>query len=69
MSLYWQIPEEFSEPERRVLRHCKAKKLYAFLRQQRRQIFDDAFQGELIGMYGPQVPGGSEPVARRFCAW
>lgn len=63
MSLRWTPPIALSSQEELIIKRCKAKKLFAFLRLQRHQIFDDAFQQELAGMYGPQAPGGTEVVA------
>src|SRR5579872_735367 len=68
MSLRWTPPIELSPQEQSLLKRCKARKLFAFLRLQRHHIFDDAFQQELAGMYGPQAPGGSEVVAPALLA-
>jgi len=62
MSTHWNPPIEPSPREQKILSRSKAKKLYAFLRAHRHELFDEAFQQELSSMYGPQAPGGSEAV-------
>jgi hypothetical protein len=48
----WSAPQEISRQETAILKACrKRRKLFAFLREHRHEIFDDAFQEELEGMY------------------
>jgi hypothetical protein len=48
----WSPSEIVSRQEKFILSRLKRNgKLYGFLRQHRRQLFDDAFQAELEGMY------------------
>jgi len=68
MSIRWKPPVEASEHEQKILSRCKAKKLYAFLRGHRHELFDEAFQSELGSMYGPQSQGGSDAVAPALLA-
>ena len=61
MSLIWSPPVETSPAENHILSRCKKAKLYVLLRKHRHEIFDAAFQAELIGMY-PERRRGKEPV-------
>jgi hypothetical protein len=48
----WTPPREISRQETAILKPCrKRRKLFAFLREHRHEIFDDACQKELEGMY------------------
>ena len=47
----WTPPTALSPAEERVLRRCKKQPIFGFLRAIRHQLFDDAFQRELAGMY------------------
>ena len=59
----WTPPEALSFVERQfVKRMARTGKLFAFLRQERRAIFDDAFQDELAKMYR-DTGAGAEAVA------
>jgi Transposase domain (DUF772) len=59
----WNPPEALSFVERQfVKRMARTGKLFAFLREQRRAIFDDAFQDELAKMYR-DTGAGAEAVA------
>jgi hypothetical protein len=62
MSIRWNPPVAASAAEEKILKRCKAKKLYVFLRRHRHELFDEAFQAELASMYGPQLAGGSDAV-------
>src|SRR5215813_9428947 len=62
MSIRWRPPVNPSAREEKILKRCKAKKLYVFLRSHRHELFDEDFQAELASMYGPQPMGGSEAV-------
>ena len=62
-SLLWFVPEELTAAEQRVAaRAAKGRKLFVFLRECQRELFDEAFQQELIGMYR-QTGAGKPPVA------
>lgn len=48
----WRPPVEASRKEEFILKRLKrTRKLFAFLRLHRHELFDDAFQAELEGMY------------------
>ena len=48
----WKPATKTSPQEEILLKRCRKKrKLFAFLRETRRQLFDDAFQDELEEMY------------------
>jgi len=48
----WNPPVEVGRQEAFVLKRCqKKRRLFAFLRENRHQIFDDEFQQELEVMY------------------
>ena len=61
MALTWSPPIELSKAEEAIVRRCKKAKLFVFLRQYRHELFDEAFQAELAGMY-PERLRGKEPV-------
>ncbi len=62
-SLLWFVPEELTGAEQRVAaRAAKGRKLFVFLRECHRELFDEAFQQELLGMYR-QTGAGKPPVA------
>jgi len=64
----WKPPVEISKREERVMRRLKRTgKLFAFLRQQRHAIFDDAFQDELAAVYRSNDEG-KEPIAPALMA-
>jgi hypothetical protein len=57
----WVFPRELSRLESLVVRRLQRNgRLYAFLRQQRHELFDDAFQSELAAMYA-DMPRGMPP--------
>lgn len=55
----WSPAVDLSPTERRVLARCKKQPIFAFLRAVRHQLFDDAFQRELAGMYSSASRGRS----------
>ncbi len=56
----WQVPTELSPEEARVAGKLRRiGKFYAFLREIRAELFDDAFQAELAAAYQPR---GVRPV-------
>lgn len=67
MALHWSPPVALSKREELIVRGCKKAKLFVFLRQQRHELFDDAFQAELAAMY-PARARGKEPVAPALLA-
>jgi len=48
---------ELSPAEQNVIKLIKRAKLFVFLRLHRHELFDEAFQAELAGMYGPSAKG------------
>ena len=57
----WCPPVEPSAAERAVLGRIRRAKLFVFLREHRHELFDEAFQGELAGVYADS-PRGRPPV-------
>lgn len=58
----WTPPTKISPRERRVYERVrKHRKLFAFLREHRHELFDDVFQRELESMYR-QTGSGKKPV-------
>ena len=59
----WNPPRELSRREQLIIKRLKrTRKLFAFLRLHRHELFDQTFQDELEGMYR-QTGAGSEPAA------
>ena len=59
----WSPSATVSGREQWLLKRLvRTKKLFAFLRLHRHELFDDAFQAELAGMYRDSVEG-KQPVA------
>lgn len=64
----WNPSEFISRQEKFILSRLKRNgKLYAFLRMQRRRLFDDAFQAELESMYR-DTGAGKAPLPPAFMA-
>src|SRR5690606_12405925 len=60
-SMRWKPSKELSAREKFLMaRLTRTKKLFAFLRQERHRLFDEAFQAELEGMYR-QTGAGAAP--------
>lgn len=57
----WSPPVEHSCAEDKIVARCKKARLYVFLREHRHELFDEAFQRELVAMY-PQRRHGHEAV-------
>lgn len=57
MSLIWSPPVATTPQEDWILKQCKKAKLFVFLRAHRHELFDDAFQAELAGMYKARESG------------
>ena len=66
----WHPPVELSSAEERVVKRVRRAKLFVFLRQQRAELFSDAFQQELAAVY-KDSPLGQPPVppAQLALAW
>jgi hypothetical protein len=47
----WQPPIEPSPTEQTIIKRIRRAKLFVFLREQRHDIFNPAFQEELSGLY------------------
>ena len=63
----WSPPVALSPAEQKVAaRAATRKKLFVFLRESRGELFDDAFQDELLEMYR-QTGAGKPPVGHRRC--
>src|SRR6266568_4353870 len=58
----WQPPTALSTKEEQVLKRMKKAKLFVFLRKQRHEIFDEAFQNELATLY-QDSKRGQPPIA------
>ncbi len=66
--LSWNPPVELSSTEQRVVkRTLKKRKLFAFLREIRHELFNEEFQQELAEMYR-QTGSGKPPVAPALMA-
>ena len=66
--LRWEPREEQTKREKFLLKRLgRTRKLFAFLRLHRREIFDDGFQQELESMYRDSG-AGKEPVAPALMA-
>ncbi len=64
----WNPPTRQSKQEKVLLKRCRNKrKLFAFLREHRHEIFDDAIQDELESMYR-DTGAGKDPVAPALMA-
>src|SRR3954464_3299739 len=58
----WNPRSDYTKQEDRILRRLrKTRKLFAFLRDHRRELFDDAFQAELEAMYR-NTGAGKDPA-------
>lgn len=53
----WSPPVEASAGERAVMGRVKRAKLFVFLRERRHELFDEAFQRELGGIYADAARG------------
>ena len=57
----WSPPVELSEAEQAIVKRIKRAKLFVFLRQERHQLFDAAFQEELAALY-KETDVGQPPI-------
>src|SRR6516225_4907862 len=55
--LSWHPPAELSSLEQAIIARIKRAKLFVFLRHNRHELFDDAFQEELAALYSPSLRG------------
>jgi hypothetical protein len=58
----WRPPVELSAQEEQIVARIRRAKLFVFLRRHRHELFDEAFQEELAGLYRP-VGRGHPPIA------
>lgn len=65
--LLWQPPVELSMQEEHIVKRIRKAKLFVFLRQRRHELFDEAFQQELAGLYR-KAERGQPPVAPAMLA-
>lgn len=64
----WRPRQSFTKQEETLLRRLRrTRKLFAFLRDSRHELFDDGFQAELEGMYR-DTGAGASPVAPALLA-
>jgi hypothetical protein len=63
----WEPPIELSTSEQGIVKRIRRAKLFIFLREQRHEIFDAAFQEELASLYHDS-PRGQPPVAPALLA-
>lgn len=63
----WQPPVELSRQEEQIVKRIRKAKLFVFLRQHRHELFDEAFQEELAGLYRP-AERGQPPVVPALLA-
>jgi hypothetical protein len=64
----WSPRDEYTDEETQLLKRLKRnKKLFAFLRQHRQELFDETFQAELESMYR-DTGAGKEPVTPAMMA-
>jgi hypothetical protein len=58
----WSPRDEYKDEEKQLLKRLRRnKRLFAFLRQHRQELFDETFQAELESMYR-DTGAGKEPV-------
>ena len=67
-TMRWQPPQVTSKQEEILLKRlCRTRKLFAFLRDCRHELFDEAFQAELETMYRGS-DAGTAPVVSALLA-
>lgn len=64
---FWTPPVELSKLEERLVKRMKARLIFDFLRRHRHELFDEAFQAELLVMYADS-PRGRVPHPPAFLA-
>lgn len=61
-SVRWSPPVALSASEEKIIKRCsRTGRMFAFLRRHRHELFDDAFQAELAGIY-KDTPLGQPPL-------
>ncbi|HEY6408149.1 MAG TPA: transposase [Ktedonobacteraceae bacterium] len=63
----WHPPIELSEHEEQIVKKIRKAKLFVFLRKQRHELLDEAFQQELASLYR-KAERGQPPVAPAMLA-
>ena len=63
----WQPPVVLSEQEEHIVKRIRKAQLFVFLRQQRHEVFDEAFQQELASLYR-EAERGQPPIAPAMLA-
>lgn len=63
----WKPPVALNQQEEQIVNKIRKAKLFIFLRHHRHELFDDALQEELAGLYRP-VERGHPPVAPAMLA-
>jgi len=64
----WNPTQEYTKQEEAILKRVRRrKKLFAFLREHRHELFDSEFQNELAAMYR-DTGAGKEPVTPALMA-
>lgn len=61
MVMRWNPPVELSSEEEEIIRHCKKRRVFIFLRELRHRIFDEEMQGQLEAAYS-RVERGKQRV-------
>jgi hypothetical protein len=59
---FWHPSVELSSIEQTIITRIKRAKLFVFLRYHRHELFDDAFQEDLVTLYAPSFRG-QPPIA------
>lgn len=59
--VYWLPPIELSATEQTIIKRIRRAKVFVFLRQHRHEVFNEAFQQELAGLY-QESQRGQPPV-------
>jgi Transposase domain (DUF772) len=63
----WNPPVELSQQEEQIVKKIRKAKLFVFLREQRHELFNEAFQQELATLYR-QAERGQPPIAPAMLA-
>lgn len=63
----WKPSVALSPQEEQIVKQFRKAKLFVFLRQHRHELFDEAFQEELAGLYR-KAERGHPPVAPAMLA-
>src|SRR5260221_7455700 len=63
----WEPPVELSVQEAHIMKRIRKANLFAFLRQHRHELLDEAFQQELANLYR-KAERGQPPVAPAMLA-